>query len=114
MIDTAAVYNSPTTSTDTKGFKTPAYGDPIYSGKYRLQSTEPFASKPGLPGKVATIQQMYAHFPVGAFTPAIGQHVKCLTSKLDARLVGRRFRIVALPEKTGATAMRLQVEEVTG
>jgi hypothetical protein len=94
------------------GVVTPTYSAALYTGKCKVATFEPHERSPEVGGAVVTVQRYAVHVPVGAFVPDVGQVVTITTCALDANLVGKRFRVVALLHKSLATAYRLGVEEV--
>lgn len=113
MLDTCTVKVKTGESTnETTGVVTPTYGAAIYSGKCKVQTTEPQERSHEAGGATYTVQRYAVHVPVGAFVPAVGQVVTITAASLDAGLVGRQYRVVALLHKTMSTAYRLGVEEV--
>lgn len=99
-------------TTDADGNVTATFGAPIYSGRCKVQSraTVPQADEVG--GRAASTVRIEIHLPVkGTETVAVGDVVDMTAAKLDAALVGKRFRVVTVPEKSYATARRLLCEE---
>lgn len=82
------------------------------AGMCKVQSTTTAEANPTVGGATFTVLRGGVHFPVGAFTPAVGQVVALTSVALDPLLVGRVFRVVSLLHKSQATAYRLGVEEV--
>ena len=100
------VVTNPTTGAVTNARST------VYTGPARVQTYEPQEGTPEVAGATVTVQRYSVHVPVGSFAPTVGMVVTVTASALDANLVGRVFRVVALLHKTAATAYRLSVEEV--
>lgn len=84
----------------------------IYEGRGRIQST-------GLQGREVTTGG--ADFDISTFTVQVpfdvdlhnDDEAEMVASRMDARMVGRTFRIDTVPRKTHATMMRAGAEEVT-
>lgn len=84
----------------------------IYGGRGRIQST-------GLQGREVVTGG--ADFDISSFTVQVpfdvdlhgDDEAEVLASRMDARMVGRTFRIDTVPRKTHATMMRAGAEEVT-
>lgn len=84
----------------------------IYEGRGRIQST-------GLQGR--EVVSGGADFDVSSFEVQVpfdvdlqgDDEAEVLASRMDARMVGRTFRIDTVPRKTHATMMRAGAEEVT-
>lgn len=99
-----------TTDPDTGELVTPL--TPLYAGKAKVQTWEAQESNPEAGGAGLTVQRYSVHVPVGSFAPEVGDVVEITASALDANLVGRKYRVVALLHKSMATAYRLGVEEM--
>lgn len=112
MLDTCTVKAKSGESTDANGVVTPTYGAALYAGKCKVQSSGAQEANPEAGGAVYTVQRYAVHVPIAAFVPAVDQVITITAAALDAGLVGRQYRVVALLHKTAATAYRLGVEEV--
>jgi len=112
MVDACTVKTVTGKSTNAStGVVTPTYST-LYTGKCKVQTYEPHERSPEVGGASVTVQRYAVHVPAEAFVPDVGQMVTVTACALDANLVGKRFRVVALLHKTFATAYRLGVEEV--
>ena len=109
MLDTCTV--CPVTGVD-ESTGAPTLGTPVYTGKCKVQTTQAQEANPEAGGATYTVQRYAVHVPVGAFVPVVGHVVTITAAALDAGLVGRQYRVVALLHKSLATAYRLAVEEV--
>ena len=109
MVDTCTVQPVAGVS-DSTGL--PVLGTAVYTGKCKVQTYEPQESNPQAGGATYTVQRYAVHVPVGAFVPVIGHVVTITAAALDAGLVGRKYRVVALLHKSLPTAYRLGVEEI--
>lgn len=84
----------------------------IYEGRGRVQANALQDREVAVGG---------ADFNVGAFTVQVpfdtdlhnDDEAEMVASRMDARMVGRTFRIDTVPRKTHATMMRAGAEEVT-
>jgi hypothetical protein len=85
---------------------------PLYAGKAKVQTWQAQESNPEAGGATFTVQRYAVHVPVGSFSPEVGDVVTITAAALDANLVGRKYRVVALLHKSMATAYRLGVEEM--
>lgn len=112
MRDACTVKTVTSSTNQTTGVVTDTYSAALYSGKCKVQTYEAQESNPQAAGATYTVQRYSVHVPVGAFVPAVGQVITITAAALDAGLVGRAYRVVALLHKTAATAYRLGVEEV--
>ena len=83
----------------------------LYTGRCKVQTFEAFEQTPEASGHEFTVQRYAVHVPVGSFAPAVGDLVDITAATLDANLTGTTFRVVALLNKTAATAYRLAVTE---
>jgi hypothetical protein len=109
MLDTCTV--RPVTGVD-ESTGAPTLGTAVYTGKCKVQTSQAQEANPEAGGAVYTVQRYAGHVPVDAFVPAVGHVVTITAASLDAGLVGRQYRVVALLHKTLATAYRLAVTEV--
>ena len=110
MIDTCTV--SPVTGVN-ESTGAPTLGTAVYTGKCKIQTTQAQEANPEAGGATYTVQRYAVHVPVAAFVPVVGHVVTITAAALDANLVGRQYRVVALLHKTLATAYRLAVEAVS-
>lgn len=113
MIDTCTVQRVTGHTPNEDGTVTDVLGEPVYTGRCKVQTYEPYQSNPEAGGATFTVQRYAVHVPVGSFAPAVDQVVVIAAATLDPYLAGRRFRVVALLHKSAATAYRLAVEEVS-
>jgi len=112
MLDTCTVQAVTGSSVDPNtGAEVPTYAL-VYTGRVKVQSGATQESTPEAGGATLTVQRSEAHFPVGAFVPAVGQVVTVTAAALDPLMAGLTFRVVALLHKSAATAYRLAVTEV--
>jgi len=110
MVDTCTV--CPVTGVN-ESTGAPTLGTAVYTGKCKVQTTQAQEANPEAGGATYTVQRYAVHVPVGAFVPVVGHVVTITAAALDAGLVGRQYRVVALLHKTLATAQRLAVEAVS-
>ena len=110
MLDTCTV--APVTGVD-ESTGAPTLGSAVYSGRCKVQTSQAQEANPEAGGATYTVQRYAVHVPVGAFVPVVGHVVTITAAALDAGLVGRQYRVVALLHKTLATAQRLAVEAVS-
>lgn len=115
MVDTCRIRAATGETTDpVTGVVTPTYGDPVYEGRCKIQNQRSFPSNPDAGEHQFTLSPNELHLPVaGSGAVATGQEVVILTS-VDPVNVGRIFRIRSGDRKSLQTALRCQVEEITG
>lgn len=96
------------------------YPDPAWpdthrwaDGPAKSQTYEAYEQNPEAGGHSYTVQRYAAHFPVGSFSPRVGDVVEWRVCPLDPSRVGVRERITAPFSKTAATAMRVSVDRVS-
>lgn len=82
-----------------------------YAGKCRLQSGRVQASNPEAGGVVFTAERVELQLPFGT-TLEIGD-VATITASVNPALVGNKYRVTGLGEKTHATKQAFSVEVVT-
>jgi hypothetical protein len=85
----------------------------IYAGKCKVQQTIAQSSNPTAGGHSFTVQSTRWDTPVSAGPFAVNDVVTMTGAVLDPQLVGRVYRVVELFHKSGATAQRVRVEEVS-
>ena len=86
--------------------------EPVYTGPCKVQSAGLQESNPDAGGHTWTTQRFLLHLPVGPHLPAVDDLAEITAADADPNLVGRRYRVVASPPKSLATAYRVPVEEV--
>lgn len=84
----------------------------VYAGKCKLQNQKAFPSNPDAAEHQFTTTPEELHLPVTVLART-GLLVTMVTS-VDEVNVGRKFRIRSTDRKSLQTALRCQVEEVTG
>jgi hypothetical protein len=87
-----------------------AAGNP---GKCKVQQTSAQSSNPTAGGHSFTVQSTRWDTPISAGPFAVNDVVTMTGAVLDPQLVGRVYRVVELFHKSGATAQRVRVEEVS-
>ena len=87
-----------------------AAGNP---GKCKVQQTIAQSSNPTAGGHSFTVQNTRWDTPVSAGPFAVDDVVTMTGAVLDPQMVGRVYRVVELFHKSGATAQRVRVEEIT-
>lgn len=83
---------------------------PWKHGPAKRQAARSQEQNPEAGGVTFTTQRYEDHFPVGAFSPAVGDLIEWKSCPNNPDRVGTVDRITAQFEKTSATAMRLPVE----
>jgi hypothetical protein len=78
----------------------------IYAGRCKVQTYEPYESNLVIVGNPVTQQRYQLHIPWGAAVLQVGD-----IARVEGR--ARPLRIVALLDKTHATALRVACEEVS-
>lgn len=86
----------------------------VYEGKGKIQVNAPSENSVATGGATFTVQTLHVHVPVHAGPFRIGDQIEVTASRLDTHRIGHKFTVVALHEKTLATAQRLKVEQITG
>jgi len=95
----------------TTGQYTDTVGALVYEGKAKLQTTDTIGHSATANDRVVVSTRFELHLPVSAPQAEVGQ-VWTTTVSVDPQLVGKRFRVASLVEKTYLTARRLAVEEI--
>lgn len=113
MLDTCTIHDGSGGFDPESG--EPTLGEPIYSGRCKVATYEPYERNPEAAGGTLTIQRYSVHVPVARtetdYRPDEGHVVTITAAESDPHLVGREYRVVALLHKSHATAYRLGVEE---
>lgn len=99
------VFNPETGQYDTTS------GAAAYSGKCRIQSGTTQASNPEAGGAVFTVERVELQVPFGTVFQ-IGD-IATITVSENPALVGNKYRVTGLGEKTHATKQAFNVEVVT-
>lgn len=90
----------------------PGAGTTVYSGKCRLQSGRTQAANPEAGGAVFTVERLELQLPFGTVF-MVGDVAAYTASPLNPALVGNKYRVTGLGEKTHGTSQRLTVEVVS-
>jgi hypothetical protein len=85
----------------------------IYEGKCKVQQSGAQSSNPTAGGHSFTVQNTRWDTPITAGPFAVNDVVTMTGAVLDPQLVGRVYRVMELFHKSGATAQRVRVEEIT-
>lgn len=85
----------------------------IYAGKCKVQQTMAQSANPNAGGHSFTVQSTRWDTPISAGPFAVNDVVTMTAAVLDPQMAGRVYRVVELFHKSGATAQRVRVEEVT-
>lgn len=110
MVDTCVVRRLVGVTTDPETAAEVETWVDIYTGPAKSQTYEAHEANPDAGGHEFTTQRYAAHFPVGAFTPQVGDVIEWTACRHDPALVGTRDRITSLLNKAWATAMRCGVD----
>lgn len=104
------------TTDPTTGEVTPTYGDPVYSGKCKIQQQRlRYPETPAAGEHQWTLGVTEIHLPVTADAANVAlDHVGEIDSSFNTSNVGRQFRVQTPDTKTYQTAIRLICEEVLG
>ena len=112
MLDTCTVHRPGDPVTDADGNVTAGL-TLLYTGPCKIQQTLAQSSNPEAGGHQYTVQDTRWDTPVAAGVFEVDDVVTIVGAVLDPQLVGRVFRVTEPFHKTGATAQRTRVEEVT-
>lgn len=85
----------------------------VYTGKAKSQTYEAHEVADIAGGHLRITQRYAAHFPAGAFAPAVGDIVTWTASATNPNLVGKVDRIAAPFDKSLQTAQRVFVDRVS-
>ena len=112
MLDACTVHRPGEPFTDDDGNVT-QIPTLLYTGPCKIQQTLAQSSNPEAGGHQYTVQDTRWDAPVAAGVFEVDDVVTIVGAVLDPQLVGRVFRVTEPFHKTGATAQRTRVEEVT-
>lgn len=116
MLDAVTITRATGTTTfdEATGRETAGTPTSVWTGPCKVQRRN-VAERTGEAGeRLVTTQDVEIHVPIAATGIRVGDVAEITTATLDAELVGRRFRVTGLADKSFATARRLRAEEVTG
>src|SRR5690606_15286653 len=85
----------------------------VYTGKAKSQTYEAHEVADIAGGHLRITQRYAAHFPVGAFSPQVGDLITWTASAHNPNLVGRVDRVAAPFDKSLQTATRVFVDRVS-
>lgn len=112
MLDTCTVHRPGELVTDADGNVTPSL-TLLYTGPCKIQQTLAQSSNPEAGGHQFTVQDTRWDTPVAAGVFEVDDVVTIVGAVLDPQLTGRVYRVTDPFHKTGATAQRTRVSEVT-
>lgn len=112
MVDSCIIRYATGVTTDAEGVDTPAYGDPVYAGKCRVQTKIARVQEPTAGEHQFTLQRSELHVPVTAGPFNVNAVVEITASVVAPHLVGKVYRVAGVQPKTFESAQRLHIEEV--
>lgn len=110
MADTCTIRRVTGQTTDEDGNVTPTY-DVLYTGRCRVQTRDPYESKPEAGDHQSVVLRDVVMVPVSVTGITSGDLVETTASALDPDLVGRRWRIAGPSRKTHMTQRRFYAQE---
>ncbi len=101
------------TTDPVTGVVSTSYGDPVYTGRCKLQRIkDAYPSTPEGGDRRWTTSPATLHLPVaGSGNVGVG-HVVTMTASTDVENVGREFRVRSDDRKSLQTAIRFVIQEV--
>jgi hypothetical protein len=99
------------TTDPTTGVVTPTNAT-IYTGKGRIQTNDPYESRPEAAEHVTVTARDVLQLPMSVLGVKVGDVWTTTESELDPDQVGRVWRIVGPSRKTHQTMRRFYVEEI--
>lgn len=113
MLDTCTVHRPGASVTDPDtGAVTPSL-TLLYTGPCKIQQTLAQSSNPEAGGHQFTVQDTRWDTPVDAGVFEVNDVVTIVDAVLDPQLTGRVYRVTDPFHKTGATAQRTRVKELS-
>lgn len=113
MVDACTIKRPSGTTTNPDGTTETTYA-PVYSGKCRIQTNDPYESRPEAGEHVSTVLRDVLQVPMSVTGVQTGDYVTVTASELDPDLVGRVWRVAGPSRKTHQTMRRFYVSEVVG
>lgn len=113
MVDSCRVHRPGLAVTDPATGKVTTPLTLIYEGKCKIQQTLAQSSKPEAGGHQYTVQNTRWDTPVDAGPFEVNDVVTVVAAVLDPQLNGNAYRVDEPFHKTGATAQRTIVKQVT-
>jgi len=110
MVDACTIKRPTGTTTDADG-KAHTTFSPVYSGKCRIQTNDPYESRPEVGEHVSTVLRDVLQVPMSVVGVQAGDVVVVTASALDPDLVGREWRVAGPSRKTHQTMRRFYIAE---
>lgn len=111
MVDSCRVRRVTGTTTNPDGTTSTTY-DPIYTGKCRIQTTDPYESRPEAGEHSFTVVRYILQLPMSVLAVRVEDIVDEVVSELDPDLTDRTWRIAGPSSKTHQTMRRFFMTEV--
>lgn len=83
-----------------------------YAGKAKLQTTDALGNDAEAADRAVMVTRFRVDLPMSAPQAAVDDVFTFTLSQFDPQIVGKRFRVTSLIQKSYMTARRLAVEEV--
>lgn len=112
MIDTGRIRRVTGTATNLDGTTSTTYVD-VYTGKCRIQTTDPYESRPEAGEHSFTVVRSVLQVPMSVTGVETGDIFDLLTSQLDPDLVNRIWRVAGPSGKSHQTMRRFFIAEVS-
>lgn len=113
MVDACSIRRRTGESTDDDGNVVPTYGEPLYSGKCRIQQPNAQAAQADVGEDYLLLLRIEVQLPMSVTGLEVGDEITVTASRHDPDLPGRVFVVRDLAHKSHATARRVGVTERT-
>jgi hypothetical protein len=113
MVDSCRVRRVTGTTTLPDGTTETAYED-VYAGKCRIQTNDPYESRPEAGEHSFTVLRDILQVPMSVVGVRVDDVVDSVVSALDPDLAGRTWRVAGPSRKTHQTMRRFYIAEVAG
>ncbi|PSK96696.1 hypothetical protein CLV30_12578 [Haloactinopolyspora alba] len=113
MIDTCRVRRVTGTVTNPDGTTSTTYNE-IYAGACRIQTSDPYESRPEAGEYSFTVVRSVLQVPMSVTGIEVGDIVDVTASQLDPDLIGRVWRVAGPSTKSHQTMRRYFITEVAG
>jgi hypothetical protein len=114
MVDACTIRRRTGEATDpNSGVITPTYGDPLYSGKCRVQQRTNAGQGQDVGEAFVLVSRFEVQLPMSVTGLAEGDRITITAAALDPDLVDRVFTVRDVAAKSHLTARRVGVTEVT-
>lgn len=114
MIDTCRIRRVTGRATDPNSGEVTATYEPVYAGKCRIQTNDPYEQRPQAGEHSFTVVRDILQVPMSVTGVRVGDVVDQVVSRLDPDLADRTWRVAGTSRKTHQTMRRFFITENAG